>query len=199
MAIVLEPIRRIRMTPEEYEALPEGPPFYDYIRGEAIEVNKPKLRHQVIAMRLGNAIWEHCQKHDLGLVTPDTNVKLPTGDWVGPDIMFVSKGRSECYDETRGVIVGAPDLIVEVSSPSTMAYDRGEKLKLYSENGVKWVWFVDQDTLTIEELQLTREGYVHLDAFGADKVFSPKLFPKLEINLANLIGDEPVTAVGDAH
>src|SRR5437773_6297126 len=98
------------MTPEEYEALPEGPPFYDYIRGEAIAVNKSKLRHQVIAMCLGSAMWDHCRKLGLGLVTPNTNVKLPTGDWVSPDITFLSNDRTDCYDESRGVIIGTPDL-----------------------------------------------------------------------------------------
>jgi Uma2 family endonuclease len=190
MAIVLEPIKRIRMTPEEYEALSEGPPFYEYIKGEAIEVNRPTRRHQIVNMRIGNLLWDYCRDNDFGIISPDTNAKLPSGDWVSPDSMFVSKSNSDKYDNERGVIIGAPDLIVEVSSPSTMAYDRGETLKLYSENGVKWVWFVDQDTLTIEEFQLTREGYVHIDAFGAGQEFSPKVFPELTIDMANLMAGE---------
>jgi Uma2 family endonuclease len=45
-------VRRIPMSREQFLQLPEGPPFYDYVNGEAIEVNRPSVRHQYILIRL---------------------------------------------------------------------------------------------------------------------------------------------------
>jgi len=127
------------MTREEFERLPEGPPFYDYVNGEAVEVNRPTGRHQQIVLRLGNRLWEHARGNSLGEIYPDIDVELPNGNVYGPDIVFLSTEHLDRYDEASGDIHGAPDLVVEVLSPSTAAYDRVEKFREYHEAGVAWV------------------------------------------------------------
>lgn len=177
------------MTREEFDRLPEGPPYYDYIEGEAVEVNRPTGRHQMIEMRLANALWEHVQANALGEVFPEIDVALPTGNVVGPDILFLSTERRHLYDDVKGDLYGAPDLVVEILSPSTAAYDRTEKFVHYYRAEVAWVWFVDQDSLVIEEYRWTPEGYLRSVPVNTGQLLRPGLFPGLEIDLRNLMGE----------
>jgi Uma2 family endonuclease len=187
MSVIAQP-KRLQMTREEFERLPEGPPFYDYVDGEAVEVNRPTGRHQQIVFRLASFLWEHAHAGGLGDVFSDIDVELPNGNVYGPDVVFLSKEHFDRYDEETGDIRGAPDLVVEVLSASTAAYDRVEKFREYHGAGVAWVWFVDQVSLAVEECQWTPDGYLWLGAAGFGQVFRPRLFPGLEINLKELIG-----------
>ncbi|WP_420635196.1 Uma2 family endonuclease [Candidatus Palauibacter sp.] len=78
-----------------------------------------------------------------------TAVEFPdTGEGVTPDLMFVS-------DERRGIItevwlVGAPDLVIEITSPLTEIRDRGVKLQLYERQGVREYWIVDPDANAVD-------------------------------------------------
>src|SRR5689334_2903347 len=77
-AIIAPALAGRRMTPEEFEALPEGPPYYEYINGEAIEMNKPTRRHQRIELRLGGLLDSHPASNSLGEVSQQVDVGLPT-------------------------------------------------------------------------------------------------------------------------
>jgi Uma2 family endonuclease len=76
-------------------------------------------------------------------------VRFPaTQEGVQPDILFVS-------NERRGIVApdelkGAPDLIVEILSPSTAARDRDLKRRLYQRQGVAEYWIVDPDANAVD-------------------------------------------------
>ncbi len=91
----------------------------------------------------------------------------------------------------EGRIVGAPDLVVEIVSPSSASRDRVAKFNAYRQAGVPWYWLVDGESLVVEEFQLTSAGYLAIARVAAGGTFQPQLFPGLQINLANLLG-EPV-------
>jgi len=76
------------------------------------------------------------------------DVLFAEGDYLEPDVLFVSAARAGILSE-RGV-EGAPDLVIEVVSPSTAERDRGIKLERYRRYGVPEYWIVDPDTGTIE-------------------------------------------------
>jgi len=177
------PSRRLRMSREQFEQLPPGPPYYDYICGEAIEVNRPSGRHQQLVVWLAASLLQYVRERDIGEVWADINVALPTGDWLGPDVVYLAKEHLDRYDDTKGYIVGTPDLVVEVLSPSTSAYDRVEKFDAYRRAGVPWVWLVDQDTLVVEEYQWTADGYLCVSVVRSDIPYCPRLFPDWQIDL----------------
>lgn len=187
MRNVQQKLRRIPMSREEFEKLPEGPPYYDYIGGEAIEVNRPTGKHQQIVLRLGNALWEYMRDKGLGDIFPEVDVLLPTGSVVGPDISVFFSEHLDRYDRQKGDIWGAPDIVVEVLSPTTEEYDRTEKLTEYQRSSVQWVWFIDQNTLTVEEFQWTPEGYLLRQVVKGGDVFRPKALPGFEVNLKALL------------
>lgn len=187
MVVEVQELKRIPMTVEEFRRLPEGPPFYDFVRGEAIEVNKPTGRHWLIATRLGNLLYEHVKAHHLGLVYGEIDVELTEDLSYGPDIVYLNAAHVDRYDEESGDLHGVPDLIVEITSPSTAAYDRVDKFNDYFNAGVPWYWMVDQDSLAIEEYQWTPAGYVRTASVATGQVFRPKVFPRMELNLKQLM------------
>ncbi|MEJ5384532.1 MAG: Uma2 family endonuclease [Fimbriimonadales bacterium] len=178
--------RRIPMSREQFLQLPEGPPFYDYVNGEAIEVNRPSVRHQYLLIRLASQLIEHVESRQLGLVAGDCNLELPNGNIYAPDIFYLSRQNLSAYDAARGYVRGAPDLVVEILSPSTAEYDRTQKMSDYAACGVPWVWLIDQETLLVEEYQWTPEGYLRRQAVDARTPFRPLLFPDLTLEMAQL-------------
>ena len=86
-------------------------------------------------------------------------VEFPgTGDRVQPDILFVSNERRGIIGEKQ--VLGAPDLVVEILSPSTAHRDRGVKLDLYARRGVREYWIVDPDEDVVDVWRFGRDpGY----------------------------------------
>ena len=76
---------------------------------------------------------------------------------VQPDILYVATDRQAITSE-RG-IEGAPTLVVEVLSPSTVRLDRGRKMTLYAEHGVPYYWIVDPESRSVEAYTLTGAAY----------------------------------------
>ena len=68
------------------------------------------------------------------------DVRLADHSVVQPDLIYVSRERSSVLHER---IRGAPDLVVEILSPSTARRDLGEKLRLYAESDIREYWIVD--------------------------------------------------------
>jgi Uma2 family endonuclease len=180
-----------RMTLEEFLALPEGPPYYEFEEGTLIPMPRPHARHQRILLALAAFLWSHIETRKLGQVWPEVEVILPqrTRAYV-PDLVFLAAEHLVRL-QADGRIHGAPNLVVEVLSPSTRMRDRSTKLKAYRQAGVPWYWLIEPDALTIEELELTERGYLVAQTIPPGQAFVPALFPGLTIDLAALI-DEPV-------
>jgi Uma2 family endonuclease len=174
------------MSREQFLQLPEGPPYYDYVNGEAIEVNRPSVRHQEILLALGASLLAHVQSRGLGRVLIEVNLELPNGNIYTPDLLFYTPQTAAQIDTQRGYVRGVPDLVVEILSPSTAEYDRTQKMGDYAACGVPWVWLIDQETLLVEEYQWTPEGYLRRQAVSASMPFRPHLFPDLALVMAQL-------------
>jgi Uma2 family endonuclease len=177
-----------RMTMREFQALPEGPPYYEFERGELIPMVSPTSRHQDLLFLLTRALKDFTLVQRLGRVFFDVDVYLPDDEHgYIPDISFLSSARQHLHRETGDQkIHGAPDLIVELVSADTHR-DRVEKFRAYYENGVAWYWIVDSKDLTIEEHQWTPQGYLRTATVATGEDFRPKLFNGLVINLAAML------------
>ena len=92
------------------------------------------------------------------------DVVLSDYDVAQPDILFVSNERASIITEAN--IQGAPDVVVEVLSPSTAGYDRGYKRVLYGRHGVRECWIVDPDAETVEILVEVEDGLTPLGSYG---------------------------------
>ena len=77
-----------------------------------------------------------------------------------PDLLFTKKERS--FIVTNNGVEGAPDLIIEILSPSTQRTDKREKYKLYKEFGVQEYWIVDPKNKSIDVFSLENNRYENL-------------------------------------
>jgi Uma2 family endonuclease len=178
------------MTLEEFRALPEGPPYFEFEEGELIPMGSPLPEHQDIVDELVHPLRQFVRKLQLGRVFREVDVYLPDGRVYIPDICFVARERlHELHSDPDRKIHGAPDLVVEVTSEKP-SRDRVRKFQVYYENGVKWYWIIDGETLDVEEYRATPEGYVRLASIVAGEEFRPALFPGLTLDLATLLGIE---------
>jgi Uma2 family endonuclease len=81
---------------------------------------------------------------------------------------------------------GAPDLVLEVISPHTKKKDLQLKYAVYEESGVKEYWMVLPESKTLEVFFLEEGRYRRMNMYTEEDVFSPILFPEIEINLAEV-------------
>ncbi len=161
----------------------------EFENGELIEMESPSVRHQDIVGLLFAWLYRYCMEKGLGRVCMEVDVALPTGKGYIPDLIFISKAREAELLTREGKVRGAPDLVVEVLSPSTRLRDTTHKLNEYHRADVRWYWIVDSDSLRVQEYEHTSEGYqLRADVKGGQP-FHPHLFEGLEINLATLLGE----------
>ena len=179
--------RTRKLTIEEWLSLPEGPPFYELEDGRLIEVPSPRREHQDLMASLYITIRNFAAERGLGTAVMEVDVALPTGVGYIPDIAFISRGREGELLAPDGKVHGAPDLVVEIVSPSTRKRDRVNKFRNYWLANVKWLWLVDSEDLTVEEYRWTEEGYLCVNIADRGETFESKALPGLKFNLSELV------------
>lgn len=88
-----------------------------------------------------------------------------------------------------GGVNGAPDLVVEIFSPSTASRDQLLKRKLYGKFGVREFWVVDLASASVEVLVLGETGLETWRVFPAGTVLSSPLLPDLHLSTAEVFAD----------
>jgi Uma2 family endonuclease len=139
-----------RITWRDTQTMPEDGRIYEAIGGELHVTPAPKPRHEWVRMNLVYALLDLIVRPGLGRIfTAPIGVEFPdTEEGVQPDILIVSTERLNIVREDW--IQGAPDLAIEILSPSTARRDRTVKLDLYRRQGVAEYWIVDLDAKQIE-------------------------------------------------
>lgn len=160
------PANEIQIPPREvytyadYALLPEGAP-YQLIGGKLIMTPAPATYHQIISMRLGSRLANFVTEKDIGLVLfAPVDVYFEEKECYQPDIIFITKERFSLIEPAK--INGAPDLVIEILSPSTAYYDMKKKARTYARYGVKEYWLVDPEEQSIE-VYAGEEGKFVLD------------------------------------
>jgi Uma2 family endonuclease len=173
-------------TYEDYLRLDDGND-YEVIGGKLILVPKPRLYHQEIVGRLiiflGNFIKENRQ----GKIYSDVDV-IFADQVVSPDVIFISKDRFSIMTENN--IQGAPDLVIEVLSPSTQKYDRKQKSQLYYSGGVKEYWIVDPGLQLVEIFVPGEKDWNRAGVYDEEDILYSPLLHGLKIVLKELFVSE---------
>jgi Uma2 family endonuclease len=164
---------------------------YEVIRGELYMTPPPSERHQFTSMNLSVAFYTFVKSHKLGRVyTAPFGVIL--GDIatpVQPDIVFVAAERLATVVTEDG-LRGAPDLIVEILSPSNWLTDRRTKFELYQEAGVREYWLVNPKTC-VAEVYVLRDGeFTLLERWGAGEVARSEVLAGFQVALNEVCGME---------
>jgi Uma2 family endonuclease len=146
----------LKFTYEDYCLLPEDR-RYEVIDGEVFVTPSPSLFHQAVSERLEQVVREFLDRTGRGVMFhAPCDVVLTPHDILQPDILVVLSERRSILMEK--FVAGAPDLVVEVLSPSTASRDREAKAKRYALSGVREMWIVDPAARTIEFLVNSAEG-----------------------------------------
>jgi Uma2 family endonuclease len=145
------PAQRL-LTAEEFMLLPEPPngARQELVRGRVVIMPLPQGRHGIICSRTDRRVGTFVETHELGITTSnDAGVILGRNpDTVrGPDIAFYSKERLPVIPE--GYFTIAPDLAIEVLSPSDVFSKVLNKVSAYLKAGVRMVWVIDPEDRTI--------------------------------------------------
>ncbi|MCL6611500.1 MAG: Uma2 family endonuclease [Peptococcaceae bacterium] len=142
----------LKFNYEDYCLLPEDRRV-ELIGGDFYLVPSPSVIHQRIAANIEDILRGYVRENQLGEVFyAPLDVVLSPHDVVQPDVMFISNGRRGIVTDAN--IQGAPDLVVEVLSPSTGERDRTLKKKLYARSGVRELWLVNAASQTVEVYNL---------------------------------------------
>jgi Uma2 family endonuclease len=180
---------KVKFTYEDYKSLPESETKrYELLGGELVMVPSPSTYHQRISRRLEFILQSFVQERGLGEVFyAPLDVVLGEGEErevVQPDIFFISRERFGIIAEEE--IRGAPDLVVEITSPATAQRDRTYKKTLYARHGVKEYWIVDPEAKTIDVYTLGERGFELVRTYKADEILKSPLLEGLEVPLGEV-------------
>ena len=170
-------------------------PREELLHGKIYMMSSPTVNHNRVAFHIATAFQTHLKGKTCEAFTDGTDVYLTDDDRVIPDAMIICNKDIIRNDG----IHGAPDLVVEVLSPSTAKNDKGYKKDLYEKSGVKEYWIVDTKLCSIEAYLLT-DGKYRLDGvyqlptddmiererkFCKD-IISTSLYPDFSISLKDI-------------
>ena len=149
-----------RLTYQDYASL-DGDERYELLDGDLILVASPNRDHQSVSVRLLTWMHSFVEENDLGWVYgAPFDVLFTDTDVVQPDLMFVSREREHIL--TPANVQGAPDLIVEILSPSSSTRDWRAKRELYATHGVREYWIIDPANRIVSVL-LLQDGVLEIE------------------------------------
>jgi len=178
-------------TWDEFVALPDDD-RRELIDGELLEVDVPTDIHEHIVAALIAHLYVWAQARKAGRVLASGfKVRIDQRRGVMPDVQFYRSG-STAQREPQGLLAGAPDLAVEVISPSSQRYDRVKKLNYYASIGTPEYWIGDPEARSLVRHVLRDGHFLIEEALEGDVLFQPATFEGLAIDLAELWTPLPV-------
>jgi len=130
----------------------------EFINGEVIVQSPAKLRHTTASRNLLTLLDTHVSKHSLGYVGYEKMLITLTRNDYEPDIVYFGPEKARAFTPDQ-MKFPAPDLVVEVLSPSTEDNDRGIKFLDYAAHGVSEYWITDPEAEMIEQYVLEDRMY----------------------------------------
>jgi Uma2 family endonuclease len=165
----------------DYDGLPDEPRC-ELLFGRLYLMSSPSLLHQVVAQLLVRHLDDVAQAAGGNAFIAPLDVELADHSIVQPDVIYVSAGRRKTLQRRR--IVGSPDLLIEILSPSSIGRDWIQKLMLYAESGIREYWIVDPKTRLIEFL--VNEAGRFMIAMPAVGKYRSQILPEVDLDVAEL-------------
>jgi Uma2 family endonuclease len=174
------------LTYEDLQAFPEDNLRRELIDGELIVTAAPRRRHQQVVARLLTELMLYCREHGGEVLPAPFDVYFSETNVVEPDLIYVRPENLGRFDERY--YPAAPDLVVEVSSPSTRRLELVRKRKLYERFGVPEYWFVDLDADRVEVHRLEEGRFGRPVLLARGETLETPQAPGLALPLDDLLG-----------
>jgi Uma2 family endonuclease len=172
-----------KLTYEDYLLFPDDGLRHEIIEGEHYVSPPPVVRHQRILLRLSHLMQTYLDGHPVGeILFAPVAVLLSEFNVFEPDLIYLSNARRDQL--TLKNLQGAPDLAVEILSPSTRSRDKQLKRDVYERTGVVEYWVIDPDHDVVDVYRRTASGAfndpIRLDRTGS---LTTPLLPGLQLSL----------------
>ena len=174
------------LTYKEYKTFPDNDGIRkEIIEGELFMTPAPSIKHQIVSQHLFVILYNYIKKNGFGkifyapcdIVFSDINI-------VQPDLIFISKKNYEILTDLN--IKGAPDLLIEILSPSTKENDRIFKKQIYEKFGVKEYWIVDPENESVEIWILKNHKYLLELKVGKSQTIKSQILKGLKIDSSDI-------------
>ncbi len=161
---------------------------WEIIDGFAYDMSPaPAINHQTIVGNFHTFLNVSLRGKICRVFMAPTDVILSEFDVVQPDVFVVCDPKKIAEKN----IQGAPDLVIEIISPSTATKDRREKFNLYEKNGVREYLIVEPEAKHVERFSLNEAGHFdRREIFDDQQVLPLKSLDRLEMPLWELFGVE---------
>ncbi len=172
------------LTSEDYRQLPDEPRC-QLVEGGLVMEPSPSFQHQDVVLNLATILRGHILEHGLGkLAVAPLDVYLSLHNVLQPDLLFVAA-------ENRKVVAadgvhGAPDLVVEVLSPSNARLDIRTKRRLCAVHGVREMWLVDPVLAQVQRYDFAVSHEKPVDLLVEGEAFVSPLLPGLIISVSEI-------------
>ena len=148
-------------------------------------VPAPSSFHRWHSHNLAILLTEFVREHQSGYVfDAPIDVILSEDNVVQPDILFIAQNRREIIQE-RGIF-GAPELVVEIVSPSSVHHNYHTKQRVYERFGVRESWLVDPGNRAVDVLGLTEDGYISVSFASEDGQLCSNVLAGLTVSLTDV-------------
>ncbi len=169
-------------TYDDYAAIPDDGKRYEIIDGVLYMAPSPNFAHQSSNMRFLAYLGTHIEFVGLGrVIGAPFDVDLGLGKTVQPDVMVILNANLGIITPEK--IISAPDLVVEIASPSTAGYDRRDKQDAYARAGVPEYWVADPAARTIEVLVLEQGTYRSKGVFRGQATLPVGVLPEIPVRV----------------
>jgi Uma2 family endonuclease len=172
------------LTLADYEALPEDGRDYELIEGELSEVSRPKRGHSRVQTRILLALGRFLEAHPFGEADAEAGFLLERepATLAAPDVSFLSRERAETVAPDAWP-EGAPEIAVEIVSPSEPASQLRRKVNLYLGAGSRLVWVVYPDLSEVHVF--AADGSIRVLRPG-DALTAEDVLPGFELPVASI-------------
>src|ERR1022692_4922309 len=154
----------------------------ELLKGEVVDVPRPTPEHQIIVTILGGSLLDYFRREPGGVALPDCEFAIGEDDRLCPDVAILLKERWASVDRKKTPIPLAPDIAVEVLSPSEGASDTMRKVWTYLDAGTKEVWQFQPESQKV----LIYRGVKSITALDIDEILSTPLLPGWEIAIREI-------------
>ncbi len=163
--------------------------IYELVKGVLVEMNPPSRRNAWIAAEILRLMGNFVAEHDLGYVLgADGGYTLAPGYVRVPDLSFISKARQPDLGVVEDIF--APDLAVEVISPSETPVSIHDKTALYLSAGARLVWNVYSEDRVIEAWEQGEQGALVLRPYtAADTLDGGSVLPGFTLKVGAVFGE----------
>jgi Uma2 family endonuclease len=178
-----------------WETLPDDGNRYEVIDRVLYMTTAPSNFHQWVVQGLHEYIGIPMRRQKLGFAfAAPIGVLMPNCQPVQPDFVVILKARADIIRDRR--IIGVPDLLIEILSPSNAAYDEEVKLEAYARAGVPEYAIIDPRMRTISHYRLVAPGqYATLRKIGEAQIIMFDCLPTLSLPVGQLFADAPDTTL----